>query len=77
VPRIERVREVLSQPFDAEHFRRKLKEGWRLIVVHWEREVEGEAPARAQWIEEVPYGLRVAATAGISKKIPTNDGLWS
>jgi hypothetical protein len=60
MPRIERVREVLSQPFDAEHFRRKLKEGWRLIVVHWEREVEGEAPARAQWIEEVPYGLRVA-----------------
>jgi hypothetical protein len=60
MPKIERVREVLSRPFDEEYFRAKLKQGWRLVAVHWEREVEGEASEKPQWIEEVPYGLRVA-----------------
>jgi hypothetical protein len=58
--KIERIREVLSQPFDAGYFRTKLKEGWRLVAVQWEREVEGEALRQERWIEEVPYGLRVA-----------------
>src|SRR5215471_9472643 len=58
--KIERVREVLSRPFDEGYFRTKLKEGWRLVAVQWEREVEGEAAAQPRWIEEVPYGLRVA-----------------
>ena len=58
--KIERIREVLSQPFDEGYFRTKLKEGWRLVAVQWEREVEGEGLGQALWIEEVPYGLRVA-----------------
>ena len=58
--KIERIREVLSRPFDEGYFRTKLKEGWRLVSVQWEREVEGEALGQAPWIEEVPYGLRVA-----------------
>jgi len=56
----ERIREVLSRPFDEGYFRTKLKEGWRLVAVQWEREVEGEALEQAPWVEEVPYGLRVA-----------------
>jgi hypothetical protein len=58
--KIERIREVLSRPFDEGYFRTKLKEGWRLVAVQWEREVEGDALGQAPWIEEVPYGLRVA-----------------
>src|SRR5262245_30819403 len=58
--RIERIREVLSQSFDEGYFRTKLKEGWRLVAVQWEREVEGEGLGAAPWIEEVPYGLRIA-----------------
>jgi hypothetical protein len=57
--KVEHVREVLSRPFDEGYFRAKLKEGWRLIAVHWERDVEG-APAEPAWTEDVPYGLRVA-----------------
>jgi len=57
--KIERIREVPSRPFD-DYFRTKLKEGWRLTAVEWDREVEGETPGQAPWIEEVPYGLRVA-----------------
>ena len=59
--KIERIREVLSGGFDEGYFATKLKQGWRLVAVHWEREVEGEARGEAPWIEEVPYGLRVAA----------------
>src|SRR5262245_23968082 len=60
MPKIERIREIQSRPFDEGYFRAKLKEGWRLAAVEWDREVEGEAPGQAAWIEEVPYGLRVA-----------------
>src|SRR5262245_47399346 len=58
--KIERIREVPSQPIDADYFSTKLKQGWRLVGVQWEREVEGEAAAQAGWVEEVPYGLRVS-----------------
>jgi hypothetical protein len=58
--KIERIREVLSRTFDEGYFRTKLKEGRRLVAVEWEREVEHEAVGQAPWIEEVPYGLRVA-----------------
>ena len=58
--KVERIREVLSRPFEEGYFRAKLNEGWRLIAVHWERDVEGAPPEAARWTEEVPYGLRVA-----------------
>jgi recombinase len=58
--KVERFREVLYRPFDEGYFRAKLNEGWRLIAVHWERDVEDATPEAARWTEEVPYGLRVA-----------------
>jgi hypothetical protein len=58
--KVERIREVLSRPFEEGYFRAKLNEGWRLIAVHWERDVEGGAAEPARWTEDVPYGLRVA-----------------
>jgi hypothetical protein len=60
VPRMERIREPLSQPFDEDHFNTRLKQGWRPVAIHWEREGEGEGPDQPRWIEDVPFGLRVA-----------------
>lgn len=60
VARMERIREPLSQPFDEENFKTRLKQGWRPVAIHWEREVEGEGPDPPHWIEDVPFGLRVA-----------------
>jgi hypothetical protein len=60
MPRMERIREALSQPFDEDYFKRRLKQGWRPVAIHWEREAEGEGPDQPQWIEDVPFGLRVA-----------------
>jgi len=56
----ERVREELFGPFDESYFQAKMNKWWRLVAVHWERDVPGEATEQAAWIEEVPYGLRVA-----------------
>jgi len=58
--KVERIREVPSRPLDESYFRAKMSEGWRLVAVHWERDVEGSLPEPARWTEEVPYGLRVA-----------------
>ena len=40
--KIERIRDTLPLPFDEGYFKTRLKEGWRLVAVHWEREVESE-----------------------------------
>jgi hypothetical protein len=39
--RMERLREPLSQPLEEDYFKRRLKQGWRPVAIHWEREVEG------------------------------------
>ena len=57
--KIERTRDV-QPPFDDAYFKTKVSEGWRLVAVQWEREVEGEDFAPAPWVEEVPFGLRFA-----------------
>ena len=56
----ERFRDIPTRPLDEGYFSTRLKEGWRLVAVHWEREVEGEAQGPTPWTEDVPYGLRVA-----------------
>ena len=56
--RVERIRETVSGPVDAEHLRQKAESGWRLVALEWRREIEGENQQTV--IEEVPYGLRVS-----------------
>lgn len=58
--RIERIRETISAPVDAEHMRQKTDAGWRLVALEWQREIPGEAGESEILIQEIPYGLRVA-----------------
>ena len=58
--KIERIRDTLVGQFHEGYFKTKLNEGWTLVAVQWEREVEGELDAETPWVEEVPYGLRVS-----------------
>jgi hypothetical protein len=58
--KIERIRDTLPLPFDEDYLKTRLKEGWRLVAVHWEREVESGESDQPQWVEDVPFGLRVA-----------------
>jgi len=55
----DRFREVLSSPLTEETIGRRAAEGWRPVAIEWERlAARGESGAT---LEEVPYGLKVAA----------------
>ena len=56
---VERIHERVSGTLTEEYLAAKKEEGWRLVGVEWEREIEG-GTAGAQWSEEVPYGMRVS-----------------
>src|SRR5579864_8731193 len=58
--RIERIRESVSAPVDAEHIREKAASGWRLVALEWQREIQGEEAEPETVIQEIPYGLRVS-----------------
>lgn len=58
--RIERIREAMTGPVDAEHMRQKAEAGWRLVALEWQRDIPGEEPESETLIQEIPYGLRVA-----------------
>jgi hypothetical protein len=56
----ERVREVLTGPLTAGELDRRAAEGWHPVAVEWERLVDSAEDWRPP-VQEVPYGLRVAA----------------
>ena len=58
--RVERIREAMAGPVDAEHMRQKAEAGWRLLALEWQREIPGEEPESETLIQDIPYGLRVA-----------------
>jgi len=58
--RVERIRESVTGPVDAEHMRQKADAGWRLVALEWQREIKGEEAESETLIQDVPYGLRVA-----------------
>ena len=60
MPRIERIREVVTGPVDMNQWKQKTDAGWQLVALEWRREIEGEEGEQTIIMEEVPYGLRVA-----------------
>lgn len=58
--RIERIREAMAGPVDADHMRQKTEAGWRLVALEWQREIPGEDAEPESLIQDIPYGLRVA-----------------
>lgn len=59
--KIERIREVVTGSVDMDYVRQKTEAGWKLVALEWRREIAGEEPNEAVLVEEIPYGLRVAA----------------
>lgn len=55
--RTERVRQVVSGPPESTDLQQRTDEGWKLVAIEWEREVE---TADDQLLAEVPFGLRIA-----------------
>ena len=60
MPRVERVREVLTDALTEAYIDRKSGEGWKAVAIVWERQVEGAQTEAANITEEPPYGLKIA-----------------
>ncbi|MGP8247836.1 MAG: hypothetical protein ACLQVN_25395 [Bryobacteraceae bacterium] len=65
MPKTERTHETVNGLPSLEYLARKVQEGWKLVGLEWEREVTGsdpDSPATGprEWLEEIPYGLRVS-----------------
>jgi len=72
--RIERIRESVTSPVDAEHMRQKTEAGWRLVALEWQREIPGEEAESERLIQDVPYGLRVATDCLHLEEDPDEKG---
>lgn len=55
----DRFREEISGPITLEILERKAAEGWRPVAIEWQR--DPARPAEGPVLEDVPFGLRVAA----------------
>jgi len=56
----ERVRQIISGSLDAADLKQQAEQGWKLVALEWEREVEiAEAPLPG----EIPFGLQIAPEA--------------
>ncbi len=60
MPKLERVREILTSSPTPDYWIRKAEAGWKLVAVEWAREVEAEELEPGPAKEEVPFGLQVA-----------------
>lgn len=57
------IRDRVQEPVTIEYFQRRLSEGWKLKAVEWEKDNEAPAGSDEEQIQEVPYGLAIAADA--------------
>lgn len=58
--RKEHQRDTFQVPPRPEYWNNRAGEGWKLVAAEWERE-SGTADSESPWVEEIPYGMKVAA----------------
>jgi Recombinase len=73
--KIERIREVVTGSVDMDYVRKKTEAGWKLVAMEWRREIAGEESTEAVLMEEIPYGLRVAADCSRLEEDPQERGV--
>jgi hypothetical protein len=56
-----RVREVVWEPPSPHYLMEKVRKGWTLVALEWEREMSPDEVRSVGLSRDVPYGLRVAA----------------
>jgi Recombinase len=75
MPKIERIREVVTGSVDLEYMKTKTEAGWKLVALEWRREIEGDEKQEAVMVEEIPYGLRVASDCSRLEEDPDERGV--
>lgn len=73
--KVERIREVVTGAVDLDYVRQKTEAGWKLVAMEWRREIAGEQAKEAVFVEEIPYGLRVAADCSRLEEDPQERGV--
>ena len=59
--RKERIHEPIAGLVQPDYLEERIKAGWRLVGLEWERDAVEAAPSKPQgWVEEIPYGLQVS-----------------
>ena len=71
MPKLERVREIVRDSLTAEYLKQRTDAGWKLVAVEWQREIEGGLEEAQRFIEDVLFGLRVAADCQHLEEDPT------
>src|SRR5664279_5339653 len=57
----ERIRDVMSGPFNPEIISQRTAAGWQMVSIEWRRELpESESPSQGAFGEDIPYGLRIS-----------------
>ncbi len=57
----ERIRDVISGPFDSEIIRQRTSAGWKVASIEWRRELpDSERPTQGAFDDDIPYGLRIS-----------------
>ena len=68
----ERMRQELSGTLDAAEVKQRAEQGWKLVAVEWEREVE---TAEGNLPTEVPFGLRISSESQQLEENPSEREL--
>ena len=59
--RKERIQEPIAGLVRPEYLEERIRAGWRLVGLQWERDAaETATPKPPAWVEEIPYGLQVS-----------------
>jgi hypothetical protein len=57
---MERIRESLEGNLRPEHLKQRQQEGWRIVGVEWEREMEDDIERASVTVQDAPFGTRVS-----------------
>lgn len=70
--KIERIRQSISAPPQPADLQRQTEQGWKLVALEWEREIEAaDVPLPGQ----IPFGLQIAPDAQRLEESPVEREL--
>jgi hypothetical protein len=71
----ERERQIVSSELAADELKRRAAEGWKLVAMEWEREIEVAEAGETSLPAQVPFGLQVEAGSGKLEENPAEREL--
>ena len=56
----ERIQDQIVSGAGEDVIQRRIKDGWRMVAIEWERDVPSGAPGEPVELQPVPFGFRIA-----------------